>query len=213
MKRYRSYFVYSLVIVALCEMAYLLGMNAYTLAAEPEPSATPTATPEPVTLELESEEPLTTPKPELTPRERPSTPEPTKTPEWADACEYDDGEFRCLARFRRSCVSDKATWITQIVACEVVQNRTTQDGFSDSIRYVLLEPNEFAGYNPKASVRACDALAAEFAMRSFVEAQSGDFTHRYTPLTGIYLRFSDDVKYCKVYDKNWKILCDTSQFD
>lgn len=213
MNRRRSCLIYSLVIVALCEMAYLLGMNAYTLAAELEPSATPIATLEPVTLEWVSSEPRTTPTSELTPRELPNTPEPTKTPEWASAAAYDEGEFRCLARFRRSCVSDKATWITQIVACEVVQNRTTQEGFPDSIRYVLLEPNEFAGYRPKASVRACDALAAEFAMRSFVEAKNGDFTHRYTPLTGIYLRFSDDLKYCKVYDKNWKILCDTSQFD
>ena len=213
MKRCRSYLVYSLVIVALCEMAYLLGMNAYTLAAEPESSATPIVTPTPITLELALQESQKTPTAEPTQTARPSTPEPTKTPEWADPCEYDDGEFRCLARFRRSCVSDKATWITQIVACEVVQNRTTQDGFSDSIRYVLLEPNEFAGYRPKASVRARDALAAEFAMRSFVEAKNGDFTHRYTPLTGIYLQFSDNLKYCKVYDKNWKILCDTSQFD
>ena len=213
MNRYRSCFAYSLVIVALCEMAYLLGMNAYALAAEPEPSATPIATQEPITLELAPSDAQETATEKLTPTARPSTPEPTKTPEWADHCEYDDGEFRCLARFRRSCVSDKATWITQIVACEVVQNRTTQEGFPDSIRYVLIEPNEFAGYRPKASVRACDALAAEFAMRSFVEAKNGDFTHRYTPLTGIYLRFSDDLKYCKVYDKNWKILCDTSQFD
>ena len=213
MNRCRSYLVYSLVIVALYEMAYLLGMNAYTLAAEPEPSTTPIATQEPITLELASPEPQIMPEAEQTPTARPNTPEPTKTPEWAEPCEYDDGEFRCLARFRRSCVSDKATWITQIVACEVVQNRTTQEGFSDSVRYVLLEPNEFVGYNPKAKIRACDALAAEFAMRSFVEVKNGDFTHRYTPFTGIYLQFSDDLKYCKVYDKNWKILCDTSQFD
>lgn len=45
MNRYKSYLAYSLVIVTLCEVAYLLGMNAYTLASEQEPSATPTGIP------------------------------------------------------------------------------------------------------------------------------------------------------------------------
>lgn len=209
MNRNKSYLSYSLIIVTLCELAYLLGMNAYTLASEPEPSATPTVTPNVVEMNYEAE-PTIDP---LTPAPRKPTPEPTNTPEWASPCEYDDGEFRCLARFRRSCVSDKATWITQIVACEVVQNRTTQDGFQDTIRRVLLQPNEFGGYNAKVHPRAGDELVAEFAIRSFAEALRGDFTHRYTPLTGVYLEYSSDLKYCKVYDKNWKILCDTSQFE
>lgn len=34
----KSILLYSLTIVALCEIAYLLGMNAYTLASEPEPT-------------------------------------------------------------------------------------------------------------------------------------------------------------------------------
>ena len=204
----KRYAVYSLVVGLLIEIAYLLGMNAYTLASEPEPAPVPTPTIQAVSFQIAPQETLAP----LTPIPRTPTPEPTPTHEWAEEAEYDQSEYRCLARFRRSCVSDKATWITQVVSCEVVQNRTTQDGFPNTVRYVLLQPNEFVGYNPKAKIRACDALAAEFAMRSFVEVKNGDFTHRYTPLAGIYLQFSDDLKYCKVYDKNWKILCDTSQF-
>ena len=205
----KRYAVYSLVVGLLIEIAYLLGMNAYTLASEPEPTPVPTPKTQVVGFKTEPQETLAP----LTPIPRTPTPEPTPTHEWAAEAEYDQSEYRCLARFRRSCVSDKATWITQVVSCEVVQNRTTQDGFPDTIRRVLLQPNEFAGYNAKIHPRAGDELVAEFAMRSFAEALSGDFKHRYTPLTGIYLQFSDDLKYCKVYDKNWKILCDTSQFE
>lgn len=54
---------------------------------------------------------------------------------------------------------DKATWITRVASCEVVQDRTTQDGFPNTIEYVLLQPNEFGRYNAKAKIRACDSLA------------------------------------------------------
>lgn len=207
--RRKPLLLYSLIIVGLCEVAYLLGMNAYTLASEPEPTPIPTPTIQAVAFHTEPQETLVP----LTPIPRTPTPEPTPTPDWPEALEYDDTDFRCLATFRKSCVSDKATWITQIVSCEVVQNRTTQDGFPNTIRYVLLEPHEFDGYDSDARVRESDRTVSEFASRSFEEAKNGDFTHRYTPLTGIYLRYSDDNKYCKVYDKNWNIVCDTSQFE
>lgn len=204
----RAGWVLIFVIIGLAIVAIFAGQHAYALAAQPDPPPVPTPT---VAMQTITAEPAA-PTIALTPTPRIVTPTPSPTPEWPNEAEYDDGEFRCIARFRRTCVSDKATWVTQIVACEVPQNRSTQPGFPDTFRYVLLQPYEFAGYDPSAKPRKCDREAADYVMRSFAEALEGNFAHRYTPLTGIYLRFSDDNKYCRVYDKDWNLLCDTSQF-
>lgn len=200
-------------------MTVCFGREAYTLAAaqlqEPVISAVPVeAMSTAEVLVICTVQPTSTPKvPVLTPVPRQVEPDPTPTPEWPALLEYDGYAGRYLARFRHSCVSDKATWPTQIASCEVVQNRTTQPGFPDTNKGVLLEPHEFDGFSTRGKLRSIDWLAADYAMRSFEEAKQGDYSHRYTPFTGVYLEFSADLQYCKVYDKEWRVVCDTSQFE
>ena len=193
-------------ILFLCGAAYFLGMNAYTLATEPEPPATPSPTQEVIPVATID---MSTPTPCLTPTQRVPTPTPSPTPEWPEDVDFDEGECRCLARFLQSVVPSKATMITKIVACETVQNRVDSGKFKDTIRYTLLMHSEYPSYSPKARIIKENAEAAEFAMRSWV---SDDWVHRYTPPTGIYLRFSDDGKYVKVYDWDWNLVCDTEWF-
>ena len=201
-----------LVIVLLCGIAYFMGQRAYTLAAQ-EPTPIPTATPTPYVAMCVITTNPTEPTPIITPTPYKATASPTPTPEPAQKTEYDTGEYRCLARFCKSCVPRNATMITTIVACEVPINRAVQEQFPNSVRYVLLQGNEFSGYSTDATPRQRDKLAADYAMRSYMAALNGDFTHRYTPFSGIYLCYSDDGRYCKVYDKDWNCVCDTSQFD
>lgn len=206
MKRSAAAFI--LGIVVLIEVAYLTGSHAYALAAMPDASPEPTPT---ISVEI-----LTTPDPTatliITPTPFKATPEPTPTPRWAPAVPLDDAAFRCLARYRHSSVPNSATLITQIVACEVVQNRTINPGFPTTVRHVLLT-GDFGGYKPDASFYKQDRMIAEFVMRSWAAATAGDYNYRYTPRTGIYLSYSKDGCYCKVYDKDWRVVCDTSQFE
>ena len=203
----RSIIAMTLGVVALAELAYVMGAHAYALAAAPD--ATPIPTPAP-SIEVVEVVP-TAPPPTLTPSPRPSTPEPTATPAWAPIATYDPGEFRCLARYCHTSIPSRATMITQIVSAEVVQNRTVNDGFPSTIRYVLLS-GDFGGYDPDARYVKHDRLIAEFAMRSWAQALNGEYQYRYTPKTGIYLSYSKDGRYCKVYDAKWRLVCDTSKF-
>lgn len=204
----RSAVAFVLGIIALAELAYLSGSHAYALAVMPDPIPTPT--PEPSVEIVETAAPSATPA--LTPTMRPATPEPTPTPKWAPVAEYDQGEFRCLARYKHSTLPSNATMITQIVALEVPQNRTINTGFPNTVRYVLLS-GDFGGYDPESKYYKSDRTIADFVMRSWAAAQSGDSSYRYTPWTGIYLSYSKDGRYCKVYDKNWRVVCDTRQFE
>lgn len=195
-------------IVMLSEIAYLMGSHAYALAAAPDEPTAPPPTPAVVIISTAPAEAT----PRMTPSPRGTVPEPTATPGMAPAATFDQGEARCLARYKHSTVPSRATMITQIVACEVVQNRTVNEGFPDTVRYVLLS-GDFGGYDPSSRYLQRDKLIAEYAMRSWALAQEGDYSYRYTPRTGIYLSYSADGRYCKVYDKDWRVVCDTSQFE
>lgn len=204
----RSIVAMTLCVIALSEIAYLAGSHAYALAAAPETTPTPTPTPALAVIEIEP----TAKPPALTPTIRPATPEPTPTPRWAPAVDYDEDDFTHLARYRHSSIPRRATLITQIVACEVVQNRTVNDGFPARVRNVL-QSGDFGGYSWKSKYYKEDVFIADVVMRSWAAALDGNFNFRYTPRCGIYLNYSSDGRYCKVYDKDWRVVCDTSQFD
>jgi hypothetical protein len=195
-------------VVMLGEVAYLMGSRAYALAAAPDEPTPTTPTPYVAVMTTASAEET----PRLTPSPRGTTPEPTATPGMAPATSFDQGEFRCIARYAHSSVPRRATLITQIVACEVVQNRTLNEGFPDTVRYVLLS-GDFGGYDPSSKLYQHDKLIAEYVMRSWELMKTGDRSYRYTPHTGIYISYSADGRYCKVYDAEWRVVCDTSQFD
>ena len=204
----RSMVALILGIVALGEIAYLMGAHAYALAAVPDETPAPTPAP---SVEIISAIPAVEP-PRMTPTPRAATPAPTATPAMAPASGYDAGVLRCLARYHHSTVPSRATMVTQIVACEVVQNRTINPGFRDTVRYVLLS-GDFGGYRPDCKYYRQSKLIAEYATHSWSLAQTGDRSYRYTPPSGIYLSYSADGRYCKVFDKDWRVVCDTSQFN
>ena len=197
-------------VVLLMEIAYITGTHAYALAAQPDETPVPIPTPTQSIAVIETQEP--DPTPIITPTLRPATPEPTKTPDWAPAVSLDSGEFRCLARYKHSSIPSDATMITQIVACEVVQNRTVNKGFPDTVRRVLLS-GDFGGYDPESSFYKADRMIADFVTRSWAAALDGDYSFRFTPPTGIYLCYTDDNRHCIVYDAKWNVVCDTSQFE
>ncbi len=196
-------------IVMLSEVAYLMGSHAYALAAMPDasPVFVPSPTPSIVAIYTVSAEET----PRMTPPPQTATPAPTPTPHWAPAADYDSDDFTHLARYRHSSVPDDATLITQIVSCEVVQNRTVNEGFPNRVRNVL-QSGDFGGYTSKSKYYKEDSFIADVVMRSWVAALGGDRSYRYTPRCGVYLCYSDDGRYCKVYDRNWRVVCDTSQF-
>jgi hypothetical protein len=204
----RSSGVLILGIVLLGEIAYLMGSHAYALAAAPDVTPTPAPTPRVVVISAEPIEAT----PTITPSPRSATPTPSPTPHWAPDANYDNDDFTHLARYRHASVPRRATLITQIVACEVVQNRTINRGFPSRVRSVL-QSGDFGGYTSKAKYYKEDMFIADVVMRSWVLAQTGDYSFRYTPRTGIYLSYSADGRYCKVYDAQWRVVCDTSQFD
>lgn len=197
-------------IVVLSEIAYLMGSHAYALAAMPDEPSAPIATPTQPIVVLSTVPAEATPR--MTPTPQAETPAPTPTPHWAPATDYDEDDSTHLARYKHSSVPQNATLITSIVSCEVVQNRTVNEGFRDRVRYVLIS-GDFGGYNPRSKYYKEDRMVADIVMRSWALAQQGDYTYRYTPRTGVYLSYYADGRYCKVYDLNWRIVCDTGQFD
>lgn len=209
MKRTATAFI--LGIVMLSEIAYLMGSHAYALAAMPDEPPAPIATPTlPIVIlpTVPAE-----PTPRMTPPPQTETPAPTPTPHWAHAVDdYDMDDFNHLAMYCHSSIPESATLITGVVSCEVVQNRTVNKGFRDRVRYVLIS-GDFGGYSPRSKFYKEDRIIADIVMRSWSLAQAGDYTYRYTPRTGVYLSYSADGRYCKVYDLDWHIVCDTSQFD
>lgn len=202
---------YLLGIVALAAIAYITGSRAYALAAQPDaPAPTPTPTPYVYRAVIETVSPSATPT--ITPTIRPVTPTPSPTPQWAPVTDYDEDDYTHLARYRHSSIPLNATLITQIVSCEVVQNRTVNEGFPNRVRSVL-QSGDFSGYTWKSKYYKEDVFVADIVMRSWVAALAGNYNFRYTPRCGIYLSYSPDGRYCKVFDKDWRVVCDTSQFD
>lgn len=199
-----------LLVLLLCEFAYLLGTQAYSLAATPPQSRCEPPIPAEDKVVVELVKPSATPR--ITPTPRVPTPTPRPTPEWPGTAEIDEGETRCLARLAQSVMPANATFITKLVVFETVQNRVDSGEFKDSIRYTLLNRSEYPGYNPKARVTHENLDAATYAMLSWAEEKSGDRSHRYTPTTGVYICFSKDGRFVKVYDWDWKLVCDTSVF-
>lgn len=76
----------------------------------------------------------------------------------------------------------------------------------------VLQSGDFGGYTSKSKYYKDDAFVADIVMRSWVAALNGDRSYRYTPWCGVYLSYTEDGRYCKVYDKDWHVVCDTSQF-
>jgi hypothetical protein len=196
-----------LTIVLLVVLAIMTGAHAYALAAAPGEVVPPAFPVETITMRMV---PAAT-SALITPTPRQPTPEPTPTPEWPTPAKYDEGEARCLARYAKSTIPGKATWVTIVAAMEVPQNRVDSGEFADTIRYTLLQ-GDFGGYHPDAMVTNSNLNYADYVMRSWAEWHNGDNSHRYTPPCGIYLSYYDKGKYVKVYDENWNMVFDSGWF-
>jgi len=176
-------------------------------------STEPTPTPEVVSIEL-----LPTPTP--TPMQPPSTtPAPTQppvaTPELPDY-DYPAEDARCLARGIWSVCPKYPTKETRQAFCELVQNRVDDDSgdFEDSIRWALLQGNEFPDYDPNAYRSPENSEIADYAMRSWLYAAiTGDRSYRLVPQDGLYCDFyrRDGRDYITIYNRNKDVVYDSGE--
>lgn len=185
-------------IVAL--MTCLTGFTGPALADEEQPEVSV------VTIAIV---PTPTPAPALP---APPTPVPTVRPE-LPGYSYDEADMRCLSRGIWSVTPSSPSYNTKLAFCEVVQNRVDDDSgaYADSIRYVLLQPNEFLDYDPDAHRSDENDAIAGYAMRSWAAAQLGDRSYRLTPKSGVMCDFysKDSYDYIIVKDKDGNVVYDS----
>lgn len=162
-----------------------------------------------VTIEL-----LPTPTPTPLPPP-PATPEPQPTvrPE-LPAYDYPIDDLRCLSRAIWSVCPIKPTRATKIAFCELVQNRVDDSSgdFEDSIRWVLLQGNEFMDYDPDAYRSRENNDIADYAMRSWIYASvTGDRSYRLVPADGLYCDFyrQNNWDYIIIYNRAGDVVYDS----
>ena len=193
------------VILLLCECAYLLGTQAFSLAAA-EPTAVPLPPVEtPVTISV-----ICTPTP--TPlKPPPKTPKPD-LPEYDYPSEYS----RALSRGAWSVCPKRPTPNTKLAFMELVQNRV-DDGSGDFMNTppsVLGQADEFKDYDRKAYRSIENEKLADIAMRSWMFAELlGDRSYRLTPITGLYCDFYhlDGWDYIKIYNRAGDVVYDSGR--
>lgn len=188
-----------LTILFLCECAYLLGTQAFSLAAAEPTAAPPEATP--VTIEI-----IYTPEPttRLTP-----PPSPTPCPELPDY-QVSSKDVRALASALWSVCPARPTDSTKIAFCELVQNRIGV--FEDTIPKVLAQPHEFLDYDAHAYRSRENTAIAEYALRSHLFAElTGDRCYRLVPQDGLFCDFYrlDGWDYIKIYNRAGDVVYDS----
>lgn len=156
--------------------------------------------------------PTPTPTPMPAP---PATPKPTPTTE-LPIYEYPAEDARCLSRGIWSVSPASPTRKTRLAFCELVQNRVddASGDFEDSIRWVLLQGNEFKDYDPDAHRSETNNEVADYAMRSWIYAKAtGDRTYRLVPQDGLYCDFYrlDGRDYIKIYNRTGDVVYDSGR--
>lgn len=154
--------------------------------------------------------PTPTPMP-LTPP--PETPTPTPRPELPEY-DYPAEDIRCLSRGIWSVCPANPTHDTKIAFCELIQNRVDDDSgdFEDTIRWVLLQGNEFPSYDTDAYRSHENNEIADYAMRAWIYASvTGDRSYRLTPCDGLYCDFFsvDGWDYIKIYNRAGDVVYDS----
>lgn len=154
--------------------------------------------------------PIPAPAATLTP-----TPTSTPTPE-LPVYDYPDEDARCLSRGIWSVSPASPTRKTRLAFCELVQNRVddASGDFEDSIRWVLLQGNEFKDYDPDAHRSETNNEVADYAMRSWIYAKAtGDRTYRLVPQDGLYCDFYrlDGRDYIKIYNRTGDVVYDSGR--
>lgn len=195
-----------MVILLLCECAYLLGTQAFSLAAA-EPTAAPLPTPEltPVVINL-----VATPTPRrLTPP--PKTPKPD-LPEY----DYPSEDARALSRGAWSVCPKRPTPNTKLAFMELVQNRVDDESglYENTPPEVLRQAGEFLDYDPKAYRSIENEKLADIAMRSWIFAElTGNRCYRLTPTTGLLCDFyhKDGWDYIKIYNRAGEVVYDSGR--
>ena len=156
--------------------------------------------------------PTPTPTPIAPPPATP-TPSPTKRPELPEYG-YPDEDLRCLSRGIWSVCPANPTRNTKIAFCELVQNRVDDDSgdFEDSIRWVLLQGNEFPSYDPNAFRSRENNGLADYAMRAWIYATvTGDRSYRLVPPDGLYCDFyrMKSLDYIRIYNRAGDVVYDS----
>jgi hypothetical protein len=193
--------VITLIILALVFVAFLLWAipaladeAAPVITIEYSPTPSPTPLPPPSTL----------PVPPVT---------PTPTPELPDY-DYPSEDARCLSRGIWSVCPRNPTHDTRVALCELVQNRVDDSSgdFEDSVRWVLLQGNEFPSYDPDAHRSQENNEIADYAMRAWIYAAvTGDRSYRLVPPEGLYCDFYrlDGWDYIKIYNRAGDVVYDS----
>ena len=153
-----------------------------------------------------------TPTPPSAPAPVPTpTPDPAKLPCYS----YDPADARCLSRGIWSVTPKNPTWETKVAFAEVVQNRVDDESgvFPDSIRYVLLQGDEFLDYDPNAHRSPENDEIADYVMRTWIHAKNGDRSYRLVPASGVKCSFYKvgGKNYIKVYDMDGNTVYDSGE--
>lgn len=192
---------HSLLVAALVLLYLSLLMWAMPTLAEDEVVV--------VTIELL---PTLTPTPLPPP---PATPEPQQTirPE-LPSYSYPGEDVRCLSRGIWSVCPINPTRNTKIAFCELVQNRVDDESgdFQNSIRWVLLQGNEFPSYDPDAYRSRENNEISDYAMRSWIYASvTGDRSYRLVPADGLYCDFyrMKSLDYIIIYNRAGDVVYDS----
>lgn len=189
----------TLLIVVLSLLYIALMLWAIPTLAEDETAV--------VTIEM-----LPTPIPTPMPAP-PATPEPTQRPE-LPVYEYPEEDARCLSRGMWSVCPANPTRNTKLAFCELVQNRVDDESgdFEDSIRWVLLQGNEFPSYDPDAYRSRENNEIADLAMRSWIYTLvTSDRSYRLTPADGLYCDFYrlNSWDYIIIYNRAGDVVYDS----
>lgn len=141
------------------------------------------------------------------------TPTPTVTPELPEY-DYPAEDTRCLSRGIWSVCPASPTYNTKLAFCELVQNREddTSGDFSDGIRWILLQGNEFPSYDPDAYRSHTNNEVADHAMRTWIYATvTGDRSYRLVPVDGLYCDFyrAGGWDYIKIYNRAGDVVYDS----
>lgn len=190
-----------LLIVALSLLYIVLMLWVMPTLAEDEVAV--------ITIEL-----LPTPTPTPIPPP-PATPEPQPTirPELPNY-DYPEEDARCLSRGIWSVCPANPTRNTKLAFCELVQNRIDDESgdFEDSIRWVLLQGNEFPSYDPDAYRSRENNEIADYAMRAWIFASiTGDRSVRLVPDDGLYCDFyrMKSLDYIIIYNRAGDVVYDS----
>jgi len=195
-----------LTILALTCLYLVMLLCAIPAMAEEPPETAPV-----ITLTLST---TPSPPPVPPPRSSPAPPAtPTPTPELPDY-DYPAEDARCLSRAIWSVCPRNPTHDTRVALCELVQNRVDDDSgdFEDSVRWVLLQGNEFPSYDPDAYRSRENNEIADYAMRTWIYAAvTGDRSCRLVPPEGLYCDFYrvSGWDYITIYNRAGDVVYDS----